>query len=111
MTAFACVLALASLISLVLSRPGRPVPPPHASLWPGSIRRSTVDSESIRAAGQSIAVAGRLPPQGPDGFGERSDPGVVVRGAPDQPEGQRRHIRDGDQADVVAGEHRYSGRG
>src|SRR6266496_6787790 len=48
--------------------------------------------------------------QGPDGFGERLDPGVVVCGAPDQPERQRRQVPDGNQSDVVAAEYRYSSR-
>jgi hypothetical protein len=33
-----------------------------------------------------------------------------VRGAPDQPERQRRQILDGDQNNVVADEHRYASR-
>jgi hypothetical protein len=48
--------------------------------------------------------------QGPDSFGERLDPGVVVCGAPDQPERQRRQAPDGNQSNVVAAEHRYSSR-
>jgi len=40
------------------------------------------------------------------GIGEGSDPGVLVPGAPDQPERQRRQAFDRDQDSVVASEER-----
>src|SRR5690242_9132560 len=96
------------------SPPGPPATPVYRyERHPGPaalIDQLRIPHRSGSAANRSWPRA-RCPPKRLDGLGERLDPGVVVRGAPDQPERQRWHIRDGNKADVVAGEHRYPCRG